>query len=174
MLKDEILEYLHLLSKKLQQRNVKGEICLYGGAVMCLVYDARPSTKDVDAIFQPAEIIREAAKEIATEYELASDWLNDGVKGFLVEHSRKVFLNLSHLVVMVADPEYILAMKSLSARIDATDGRDIVFLIKTLKITAIEEVFRIIEKYYPRRIIKPATQFFLEEVFSERADRSGS
>jgi len=75
---------------------------------------------------------------------------------------------------MVADPEYILAMKSLSARIDATDGPDIVFLIKALKIRAIEEVFKIIEKYYPRRIIKPATQFFLEEVFSERADRSGS
>jgi len=55
MLRDEILKYLHLLSEKLQQRNVKGEICLYGGAVMCLVYDARPSTKDVHAIFQPAE-----------------------------------------------------------------------------------------------------------------------
>jgi len=174
MLKDEILEYLHLLSERLQQRNVKGEICLYGGAVMCLVYDARPSTKDVDAIFQPAEIIREVAKEIAKDFELASDWLNDGVKGFLVEHSRKVFLNLPHLIVMVADPEYILAMKSLSARIDATDGPDILFLIKALKITTIEEVFRIIEKYYPRRIIKPATQFFLEEVFSERADRSRS
>ena len=174
MLRDEILRYLHLLDEKLQQRNVKGEICLYGGAVMCLVYDARPSTKDVDAIFEPAEIIREEAKEIASEYGLTNDWLNDGVKGFLVEHSRKVFLNLPHLVVMVADPEYILAMKSLSARIDATDGPDIVYLIKALKITAIEDVFRIIEKYYPRRIIKPATQFFLEEVFNERADRSGS
>ncbi|MBC8419984.1 MAG: hypothetical protein H8E10_15460 [Desulfobacterales bacterium] len=86
----------------------------------------------------------------------------------------KVFLNLPHLVVMVADPEYILAMKSLSARIDATDGGDIVFLAKALKITSVEEVFEIIEKYYPRRMIKPATQFFLEEVFSERADRSGS
>jgi adenylate kinase len=122
---------------------------------MCLVYDARPSTKDVDAIFQPSEIIREAAKEIANEYELVNDWLNDGVKGFLVEHPRKVFLNLSHLVVMVAEPEYMLAMKSLSARIDGTDSKDIEFLINKLKITTVDEVFKIIDKYYPRRIVKP-------------------
>ena len=170
MLREKILKYLHALNRKLQRQNVKGEICLYGGAVMCLVYDARPSTKDVDAIFQPAKIMREMAKEIANEYDLVDDWLNDGVKGFLVEHPRAVFLNLSHLIVMAADPEYILAMKSISARIDGTDSKDIEFLINELKITTIEEVFKIVDKYYPRRIIKPATQFFLEEVFDEIQD----
>jgi len=64
--------------KNFNSKNVKGEICLYGGAVMCLVFDARPSTKDVDAIFHPAEIIRKAAKEISNDYELVDDWLNDG------------------------------------------------------------------------------------------------
>ena len=174
MLRDEIIEYLHSLNEKLQRQNVKGEICLYGGAVMCLVYDARPSTKDVDAVFQPTVIIRKAAKEIANEHGLVGDWLNDGVKGFLVDHPRQVFLNLSHLVVLVADPEYMLAMKSLSARIDGTDSKDIEFLISKLKIKTVEEVFNIIDKYYPRRIIKPATQFFLEEVFDETHDNSRS
>ena len=170
MLKDEILKYLHTLNKKLEERNVKGEICLYGGAVMCIVYDARPSTKDVDAVFRPAETIRKAAREIADEYDLVEDWLNDGVKGFLVEHPRKVFLNLSHLIIMVADPEYILAMKSLSARIDGTDSKDIEFLIQRLNIATLEEVLAIVEKYYPRKLIRPATQFFLEEIFDEIQD----
>ncbi len=174
MLKEEIVKYLRALNEKLHRRNVKGEICLYGGAVMCLVYDARPSTKDVDAVFQPAGIIREFAKEIADEYDLEVDWLNDGVKGFLVGHPKKVFLHLPHLVVMVAESEYMLAMKSLSSRIDGTDSRDIEFLIKELKITTIDEVFEIIEKYYPRRIIKPATQFFVEEIFDDTRDSSGS
>ncbi len=172
MLKEEIVKYLNILNEKLQRQNVKGEICLYGGAVMCLVFDARPSTKDVDAVFHPAEIIRQAAKEISNEYELVDDWLNDGVKGFLVDHTKKVFFNLSHLVVMVADSEYMLAMKSLSARIDGTDSQDIKFLIKKLNIKSIEEVFKIVDKYYPRRMIKPATQFFLEEIFDEIQDDS--
>lgn len=167
MLRDEIINYLNILNQKLQQRDVKGEICLYGGAVMCLVFDARPSTKDVDAIFHPADIIRKVAKEISNEYELVDDWLNDGVKGFLVEHPKKIFLNLSNLVVMVADAEYMLAMKSLSARADGTDSQDIEFLINRLNIKTSEEVFKIVDKYYPRRIIKPATQFFIEEIVNE-------
>lgn len=174
MLKHEILQYLNVLNEKLQRQDVRGEICLYGGAVMCLVFDARPSTKDVDAIFHPAEVIRRAAQDIAREYELPDDWLNDGVKGFLVDHPKKVFLNLSHLAVMLADADYMLAMKSLSARIDSFDSKDIEFLINELCIQSVDEVFEIIEKYYPRSTIRPATQFFLEEVFDEIQNRSGS
>jgi hypothetical protein len=172
MQRDDILKYLHALNDKLEQRGVKGEICLYGGAVMCLVYEARPSTRDVDAVFQPARIIRNAAKEIAQEHDLSEDWLNDGVKGFLVDHTKKVFLNLPHLTVMVADSKYLLAMKALSARIDATDGQDIAFLVNELGIKTVEEVFEIIEAYYPRRMIRPATQFFLEEIFNEEPSDS--
>lgn len=73
---------------------------------------------------------------------------------------------------MVAEREYMLAMKSLSARIDGTDSQDIKFLIKELKISTVDEVFKVIEKYYPRRIIKPATQFFLEELMDEISDNS--
>lgn len=102
------------------------------------------------------------------------DWLNDGVKGFLVDHTRKVFLNLSHLTVMVADPEYLLAMKALSARIDATDGQDIAFLVNELGIKTVREVFEVIEAYYPKRMIRPATQFFLEEILNENPGDSGN
>jgi len=167
MLKDEIIKYLLMINEKLADKGVKGEICLYGGAVMCLVYNARPSTKDVDAIFQPAATIREIAGEIARDFDLPEDWLNDGVKGFLVEHQKKVFLSMSHLTVMAADAQYMLAMKSLAARIDGTDRKDIEFLIRELGISSAEGVFKIIEDYYPKGVIKPATQFFLEELFDE-------
>jgi len=47
MTAEEIKQYLRELNDELALQNVKGEICLYGGAVMCLVFKARPATKDV-------------------------------------------------------------------------------------------------------------------------------
>ena len=167
MLKEEINTYLYALNDELREKEAKGEICLYGGTVMCLVYDARPSTKDVDAIFQPSILIREAAQKIAQKYQLAEDWLNDGVKGFVVQHPREIFLDLSHLTIYVAEAEYLLAMKLLASRVDGMDNHDIRFLITELEISSADEVFAIIENYYPRLRIKPATQFFVEEIFEE-------
>lgn len=47
--------------------DVKGELCLYGGAVMALAYNARPDTDDVDAIFEPVRAIRIAARKSRSE-----------------------------------------------------------------------------------------------------------
>ncbi len=65
MTAEEIKQYLRELNDELALQNVKGEICLYGGAVMCLVFKARPATKDVDAIFEPVKFIRNAITKIA-------------------------------------------------------------------------------------------------------------
>ena len=165
MLQQEIIDYLRLVNEELERRQCKGEICLYGGAVMCLVFQSRPSTKDVDAIFEPSSLIRKIAKKVAVEKKLPDDWLNDGVKGFVVEHPRQIFLELSHLTVFTPEPEYLLAMKCLAARIDSTDNGDIRYLIKMLGFDSPERVFSILQKYYPKNQIRPATQYFIEELF---------
>ncbi len=167
MNKEEILHYLTELNDLLRSENIKGEICLYGGAVLCVAYDARPSTKDVDAIFYPTQQIRQAVEHIAENHELRKDWLNDAVKGFVVHHPQQIFLNLSHLKVYIPEPDYLLAMKSLAARVDTTDAQDVKFLVGLLGIQKPDEVFVILEKYYPRQQIKPATQFFIEELFEQ-------
>ena len=58
-------------------------------------------------------------------------------------------------------------MKAFAARLDGMDRKDINFLIKELGITSSKEVFNIVEKYYPHNRNKPATQFFIEEIFNE-------
>jgi len=48
---------------------------------------------------------------VAIQAGIQPDWLNAGVKGFLSERGAfSVFLELDHLRVMVAQPEYLLAM----------------------------------------------------------------
>lgn len=152
------------LNAELKAQSTKGEVCLYGGAVMCLVYQARPATRDVDAIFEPTQKIREAARRVAERRGLEAAWLNDAVKGFVVDHPRKVLYDLSNLKVYVPDPEYLLAMKCLAARVDATDREDVRFLLKRLGIREPERVFAIISAYYPHEQVKPATRFFVEEL----------
>jgi len=74
MAAEEITKYLTELNDELRLMNIKGEVSLYGGAVMCLVYDARPATKDVDAIFKPTAEIRKAIVNIAERHGLNEIW----------------------------------------------------------------------------------------------------
>lgn len=165
--REYIVFCLERLNDELKAIHIKGEICLYGGAVMCLVYEARPSTKDVDAIFRPTQEFREAIKRVALAENLRDDWLNDAVKGFVVPHPQRIWLTFSHLTVYIPEADYLLAMKTLAARVDSTDRKDVEFLIKFLRLKMPNEVFTIVEKYYPRQQINPATQYFIEELFED-------
>ena len=71
------------MSDELALRGLAGELCIFGGTVMVLAFAARLSTKDVDAIFQPAQIIREVARKIGEANGLPANWLNDAAKGFV-------------------------------------------------------------------------------------------
>ena len=114
MTAEDIKRYLTELNDELRSMDVKGEICLYGGAVMALAYDARPDTDDVDAVFRPSEQIRKAAVRIANRNNLPPDWLNDAVKGFLVPHGQRVMFDFSNLKAFIPEPDYLIAMKSMS------------------------------------------------------------
>jgi len=77
MEEEQIKFYLEKLSGALERRRVKGEIVLYGGAAMVLALKARPSTKDVDAVFVPKDLIYQAAREVEDQYGAPESWLND-------------------------------------------------------------------------------------------------
>ena len=165
--KKRIHELLEKLNSLLAERGEVGEIGLVGGAVMCLVYNARVATKDVDAIFEPASIIRELAAHIAATESIPPDWLNDAAKGFIVPgFERQEVISLSNLRVWAPEPRYMLAMKCLSARWDTSDRDDVLFLATFLKLTEPRHVFDIIEAYYPHDKIPPKTKFLIEELLS--------
>ncbi len=167
MTREEIGLYLRQLNDELASEEVIGEICLYGGAVMCLVFDARPATRDVDAVFRPANTVRLAALTVAEKNDLPPEWLNDAVMAFTSDHEQtRILAEYSHLTIYYAEPRYLLAMKAIAARADL-DRKDMEFLVKHLEITTAEEVFLIIEEFYPKRKIKPATQFAVEEMFEQ-------
>jgi len=79
---------------------------------------------------------------------------------------------MSHLKVYVPEADYLLAMKCLAARVDTQDAGDIRFLIRHLDLQKPEEVFETLEKYYSHQRIRPATRYFIEEIFDEFIESS--
>ena len=157
------------LNSELEGDAVHGDVYLVGGAVMCLVHEARETTRDVDGFFKPAKQLRAAAARVALDEGLPENWLNDAVKGFFSERGTfSVYLQLSHLAVHVADPAYLLAMKCLSARIgeEFHDIDDIRYLLRYLNLTAAAEAKAVIERYYPLEKFPQKTLYLLEELFA--------
>lgn len=163
---EEIEQYLREVNDEFLLQNVKGEICLYRGAVMCLVFKVRPATKDIDAIFKPVKFIRKAITKIAEKHNLRQDWLNLAVKIFVVNHEKRIVFDFSHLKVYVPTADYLLAMKILAARADTEDIPDIRFLLKELSLNKISQLEELMQKYYPGKEIKPETMFLLEEILT--------
>lgn len=165
--KEELIKYLNVLNEELKVRDVKGDIALYGGAVMCLVFNTRGFTKDIDAIFEPRVDMRKIIKEIAEDNNLSEDWLNDGVKGFISNNNDLVlFKQLSHLAIYHASAEYMLAMKVLSSRVGySKDIEDIKSLLEILGIKSLTEAEKIVLKYYPVTRIPQKAFYLLEELF---------
>ena len=165
----EIKQLLQALNDGLGQQGVVGEIYLVGGAVMCLAFHARPATKDVDAYFTPPQIIRELARKLADDFELPENWLNDAVKGYLSKKNDfTLYLDMSHLKVFHAVPEYLLAMKCLAMRLgpEFHDESDIRYLLRYLNIENYKQATGVITRYYPLEQFPQKTLYALEEMLA--------
>ena len=166
---EEIIKYLLILNEKLKQNNKHGELSMVGGAVMCLVFESRLSTFDIDAIFSPHGEIEKLIFDIADEYKLPKHWINEGVAMYLSKKGEfSEYRNLSNLKIYVATPEYMLAMKALSARIgNINELKDIKFLINYLDLKSSDDVFKVIGKFYSLDEFKVRFYLILKEIFSE-------
>ena len=168
----DLRRLFELLNKELGQSGTQGELFLVGGAVMCLAYSARPSTQDVDALFRPPAEVREAAARVAIRAKVNPDWLNDAVKGFMSSQGGFApFLELDHLRIMVAKPEYVLAMKCSAMRLgtESHDEDDVRFLLRLLEIRAYEKALATITKYYPLDRFPQKTLYVLAELLPKPA-----
>jgi hypothetical protein len=168
----DLRRLFELLNQELARSGTQGELFLVGGAVMCLAYAARPSTQDVDAVFRPPTQVREAAARVATRAKVNGDWLNDSVKGFMSSRGDFApFLELDHLRIMTARPEYLLAMKCLAMRIGAEfhDEDDVRYLLRLLEIHTYDKAVTIITQYYPLERFPQKTLYALAELLPKPA-----
>lgn len=171
----DIRRLFELLDAELALSDVEGELYVVGGAVMCLAFDAREATRDVDALFRPAGLVREAAARVAVQAGVPDTWLNDAVKGYLSPRGAfDPFLELPHLKVFIAQPQYLLAMKCAAMRLGAEfhDLDDVRYLLRYLNITTVEEALAIVTRYFDEAQLPAKTSLALEELLSGQSSSS--
>ena len=167
----DIRRLFELLDGELAAQDIHGELNLVGGAVMCLALDVRDSTRDVDALFRPTRLVREAAARVASKAGVPATWLNDAVKGYLSPRGEfDPFLDLPHLKVFVARPEYLLAMKCASMRLgeEFHDLDDVRYLLRHLDVRTVEDALAIVMRYFDEARLLPKTRLVLEELLEGR------
>lgn len=164
--RSEIIDALTALAGELERRGVVAEMYVVGGAAIALAFDERRATRDIDAVFEPKDVVYEAAVVVAERLGLPGGWLNDAVKGFLEgdDPAATPVLDLPGLRCLTASPETLLALKVLAHRV-GEDEADLRLLADELRLESAGEVLAIAERTYGDRL-DPAARFFVEQVFS--------
>jgi hypothetical protein len=149
------------LSAEFEHDGEAAEIVVVGGAAVVLLFEARDTTKDVDAYFlmPDASHVRAAAARVADRLNLPDDWLNDGAKGFPIGVTRgEVLYESRFLTVRAASFAQLLAMK-LAAWRDAVDRDDAKLLLSRMPGSA-SDVWERVKPFVPPPQIDKASYAF--------------
>ncbi|MEV6969114.1 DUF6036 family nucleotidyltransferase [Hamadaea sp. NPDC051192] len=155
------------LGERLATRGIVADLYVFGGAAMALAYDARRSTRDIDAVFQPHGVVLDEAKAVAAELGLPQWWLNEQASVYVAPggdpDAPRVF-DHPGLRVAAASPEHLLAMKVFAAR--RRDGEDIRFLVQKLGLTSADAVFALCAEVFPEEEVPDRARLIVEDIFA--------
>ena len=131
---EQILALLHELATRLAARGIQGDIKLVGGAALILQGIGNRPTADIDASYAEKTTVNTIVAQMATDYDLASDWLNSNASAFIPDNATWIILEeLDGLTIQLADSETLLAMKIAAER--DKDTLDIARLLRKLNIS---------------------------------------
>jgi len=157
------------LGDRLARRGVVADLYVFGGAAMALAYDARRSTRDIDAVFQPHGVVLDEARAVADELGLPQWWLNEQASTYVAPggdaNAPRVF-DHPGLRVSAASPEHLLAMKVLAAR--RRDADDIRFLVKHLRLSTADDVLALCSEVFPDEEVPARARLVLEDTFGDQ------
>ena len=142
-------------------------VLIVGGAAVALLWNDQRMTNDVDVVsegFTPE--LRSAIAQVAQDYDLEPDWFNDAakIKGPALQPENPILVfDGTRLRVFAAPARYVLAMKLMSAR--RIDRYDIPALLVASEVESKEELYQLVEDAYPRRFIRAATSYIIDQVW---------
>jgi hypothetical protein len=167
---DTVVAAFEVMGRYLLEREVLGEIAVYGGTAIMLQFEWRKITEDVDAVIRANEregAIKDAIIYAALRLDLPDDWLNNYVGSFTPETEADAFFTVygsyprgktAALRVFVAKPEYICAMKLKALERDDVGSRDFddaVALAAAVGISSADELAELFATFFPEEKLDP-------------------
>jgi len=150
------------LNARLADQGIEAELCLVGGAVMIIAFDAAPETRHVRALFKPTRAVLRAAEQVAEDQRLPLDWLDDAVRRLLRAEGPGLgpFLERSNLRVYEPRPDYVLAMKAASLELEPErhTEADLSYLMRSLGVSRAPEALERIGRYFAERQLPTALE----------------
>lgn len=169
-----IVRALSRLGELCTEKNSRVEIAIYGGRVMMLAYDCRETTKDIDAIFHPPEVVEPLIRQVAREQKLPEDWMSSGVGSFVSRREERIQfkqLQIPGLAITRPSAKYLLAMKCRARRLPtpfrAGDMADTKFLLRELSICSMAEVDAIAVEFYGAAALDRGKRWLVEKLLRE-------
>lgn len=186
---DLVRRAFETMGRYLAEREVLGEIAVYGGTAILLQFAWRRTTEDVDAVVLDAQregVVKDAAAYAALRHGLAEDWLNNAVGAYTPLDEPSSFFTLfrsyphdrpAGLRVLLARPEYLCAMKLKAlqrADVGDRDFEDAVRLAAEIGCATRHELARLFGTFFPGETLDPSAERQLPEVAAAARQRSGT
>lgn len=170
--RQQLVDALAALSRRLRERQVSGEIYLFGVGALVLGFDARDATRDLDGRIDAHHgAVHTAAAEVAEELSLPGHWLNEGGTAYL-PRGADADVDTVHsdgwLIVRAASAPVLLAMKARTRR--AQDVADTVFLAELLGLSTADEIVAVHDRYFADEPLAEADRSRLDAIAQVLAD----
>jgi Nucleotidyltransferase of unknown function (DUF6036) len=171
--RDEIIKALTEVGEILHQRRKIGDVAIFGGSAMALQFDVAFVTHDIDAIISSDHgDVMDAVQEVGRRHGWNSTWLNEGVSVYLSPDAQDHLTTFATfpspervgLMVFLAKPEYLLALKLRALRIGSRDVDDVMVLARHLGLTTAEELSEVVRRNFPNEPLDGRKQLILSEI----------
>jgi hypothetical protein len=150
--RDDIVAALDELIDHLAATGTPAHIRVVGGAAVSIAFSRAGVTTDIDAMYGSSAEVDAAVREIAHRHGWPDTWLNDNAKmyasAFVDDDDWVEYRARGTVVVRIAGPELLLAMKLLASR-GRRDSADIDVLWAACAVTTIIEAEAIFHRFYP-------------------------
>ena len=167
--KETLEEALRALVEELVADEAEAKIQIVGAAAVTLQVGRESLTRDIDALGSSTPAVRAAAIRIAESRNWPETWINDAVKMYMTHHDTdddwELRVEEQRVVILVARPELLLAMKLLAGR-GRRDGEDIERLLHACAVTSLGQAQEIFDRYFPTEVIAAPALAQLQARFS--------